>query len=200
MAKNASRQSELIMSKIYMIRGQKVMLDRDLAEMYGVETRRLNEQVKRNMDRLPISFMFKLTDKEVETMVSQNAIPSKQILGGSLPNVFSEHGVLMLANVLKSKQALQVSIRIIEIFTQLRELLLSNKDVLLKLEQLDKKITHIGFDVKMHDGEIESIFELINEIKEDKRKIELPKNSIGFPTKSSGKEQVSMKQIKSKRK
>jgi hypothetical protein len=89
MAKNIITRSELIMNKIYMVRGHKVMLDRDLAEMYEVETRRLNEQVKRNIDRFPKSFMFKLTEKEIETMVSQNAIPSKQILGGSLPNVFN---------------------------------------------------------------------------------------------------------------
>jgi predicted XRE-type DNA-binding protein len=130
---------EAIIHKIYQIRGQKAMLDRDLAELYGVETRRLNEQVKRNISRFPGTFMFKLTDKEVDVMVSQNAIPSKQALGGSLPHVFTEHGVLMLANVLKSGKAVEVSIKIIDIFVKLREALIGNQDILLKLEQLDKK-------------------------------------------------------------
>jgi hypothetical protein len=107
---------DLLLSKILQIRNQKVMIDRDLAEMYGVETRRLNEQVKRNADRFPENFAFKLTEEEVELMVSQNAIPSRQILGGSLPNAFTEHGVLMLANVLKSKKAIEVSLKIIDIF------------------------------------------------------------------------------------
>ena len=91
-----------ILNHIYAVRGQKVMPDRDLAEMYGVETGRLNELEKRNPKRFPANFMFRLSDEEVENMVSQNAIPSKQILGGSLPRAFTEHGVLMLANVLKS--------------------------------------------------------------------------------------------------
>ena len=86
------------------------MLDRDLADMYGVKPFRLREQVKRNADRFPEHFMFQLTDEEVNTMVSQNAIPSLKHLGGSLPLVFSEHGILMLANVIKSKQAITMSI------------------------------------------------------------------------------------------
>jgi hypothetical protein len=82
------------MNKIYLIRNHKVMLDRDLAELYGVKAIRLREQVKRNQERFPENFMFQLTEKEVENMVSQNAIPSRQHLGGSLPYAFTEHGVL----------------------------------------------------------------------------------------------------------
>ncbi len=171
----------MIINKIYLIRGQKVMIDRDIAELYGVETRRLNEQVKRNRNRFPDSFMFKLTEQEVEMMVSQNAIPSKQVLGGALPNVFTEHGVLMLANVLKTSKAVEVSIKIIDIFVRLREVLLTNQEILTKLEQIDKKIINLGFDVKMHDGEIETIFELIKEIVEEKKKPS-PRNPIGFKT------------------
>lgn len=163
------------------------MLDRDLAEMYGVETRRLNEQVKRNIERFPDSFMFKLTAAEVDYMVSQNAIPSKQVLGGSLPNAFTEHGVLMLANVLKSSKAVEVSIKIIDIFVRLREALISNQDILLKLEQLDKKIVNMGFDIKMHDGEIETIFELIKEMMQEKEKPAMIREPIGFKTKSNKK-------------
>jgi phage regulator Rha-like protein len=109
------------------------MLDRDLAELYGVKSIRLREQVKRNINRFPTNFMFQLSDEEADAMVSQNAIPSKQHLGCSLPYVFSEYGVLMLANILKSERAIQVSIKLVEIFIKLREMLLTHKDILLKL-------------------------------------------------------------------
>ncbi|WP_233603034.1 ORF6N domain-containing protein [Pedobacter sp. KBW06] len=127
--KNAVVPDEVVLSKIYLLRNQKVMLDRDLAELYGVKPIRLREQVKRNKDRFPENFMFQLTEEEVSNMVSQNAIPSKQALGGTFPYVFTEHGVLMLSNVLKSERALKMSIRIIEIFVKLRETLLLHKDV-----------------------------------------------------------------------
>jgi len=105
MSKELIISDEVVISKIHYIRGQKVMFDRDLAELYGVKAIRLREQVKRNPGKFPEHFMFQLTNKEVETMVSQNAIPSKQHLGGALPYVFTEHGVLQLANVLKSERA-----------------------------------------------------------------------------------------------
>ena len=84
---------EVLINKIYLIRGKKVMLDRDLAELYEAKTIRLREQVSRNITRFPVHFMFRLTDKEADNMVSQNAIPSKKHLGGHLPFVFTEHGV-----------------------------------------------------------------------------------------------------------
>ena len=172
---------ELISSKIYLIRGQKVMLDRDLAERYGVETRRLNEQVKRNIKRFPERYMYKLEEKEVEFMVSQNAIPSKQVLGGTLPNVFTEHGVLMLANVLKSEKAIEVSLKIIDVFIRLREMIVNHKDILIKLEQIDKKIINLGLDIKSHDGEIETLFELVDEIrKESEKPKKLKRIPIGY--------------------
>src|ERR1043166_244944 len=118
---------EIIMNKILLLRRQKIMLDRDLAELYGVKPIRLREQVKRNLIRFPENFMFHLTEQEVEAIVSQNAIPSKQHLGGYLLFAFKEHGVLMLANVLKSVRALQVSVRIIEIFVKMKEILLTHK-------------------------------------------------------------------------
>src|SRR6187431_930962 len=90
---------QVLLNKIYLIRKHKVMLDRDLAELYGVKAIRLREQVKRNQQRFPENFMFQLRENEVDNMVSQNAIPSKQHLGGTLPYAFTEHGVLMLANV-----------------------------------------------------------------------------------------------------
>jgi phage regulator Rha-like protein len=131
---------EVVMNKIYVIRNQKVMLDRDLAELYGAKSIRLREQVKRNLSKFPPHFMFQLTEIEVEIMVSQNAIPSKSHLGGTLPYVFTEHGVLMLANVLKSERAIQVSIRIIELFVKLREMLLANAELRYEIEKIKKKL------------------------------------------------------------
>jgi len=110
-----------ISSKILTLRGQQVMLDRDLADLYGVKSIRLREQVKRNSERFPNDFMFQLTDNEVEVMVSQNAIPSKQHLGGALPYAFTEEGIYMLATVLNTKVAVQTNISIIRTFKKLRE-------------------------------------------------------------------------------
>jgi phage regulator Rha-like protein len=176
MSKNVAISDEVVMNKIYLIRGQKIMLDRDLAELYGVKAIRLREQVKRNQIRFPENFMFQLIEKEVENMVSQNAIPSKQHLGGALPYAFTEHGVLMLANVLKSEQAITMSIRIIEIFVKLRETLLTHKDVLLKLEKLERKAVS-------HDGDIKLIFKYLRELLNPKTE---PMRKIGYKRKDEG--------------
>ncbi len=119
-------------------------------------------------------------------MKSQNATSS---WGGrrKLPNAFTEHGVLMLSSVLNSRTAIQVNIQVIRVFTKLRKALLTHQDILLKLEQLDKKIINLGFDVKMHDGEIETIFELVKEIMEEKNKPQEPRTPIGFKPKNTGK-------------
>jgi len=161
---------EVVMNKIYQIRDHKVMFDRDLAELYGAKAIRLREQVKRNQERFPDNFMFQLTEMEVENMVSQNAIPSRQHLGGYLPYVFTEHGVLMLASVLKSEQEIKMSIRIIEIFVKLREVLLTHKDILLKLEQLEKRAFR-------QDGDIKLIFKYLRELLNPKTR---PLRKIGF--------------------
>lgn len=164
---------EVVMNKIYLIRNLKVMLDRDLAELYGVKAIRLREQVKRNQERFPENFMFQLTEMEVEAMVSQNAIPSKKHLGGYLPFAFTEHGVLMLANVLKSDQAITMSIRIIEIFVKLREALLTHKDILLKIEQLERKSVQYDEDIKV-------IFQYLRELLNPQSQ---PMRKIGFKQK-----------------
>ncbi len=129
---------EAVISKIYLIRNQKVMLDRDLAELYGVETRVLNQAVKRNESRFPSDFMFQLDEQELKNLISQIVTSS---WGGhrKLPFAFTEHGVLMLSNVLKSDRAIKVSIVIIRVFTKMRELLTTHKDILRKREQLEKK-------------------------------------------------------------
>jgi phage regulator Rha-like protein len=161
---------EVVMNKIYLIRNQKVMLDKDIAELYGVKPIRLREQVKRNLERFPDNFMFQLTENEAEIMVSQIAIPSKQALGGHFPYAFTEHGVLMLANVLRSERAIKMSIRIIEIFVKLREMLLSHADILLKLEQLEGKFLKQDTDIRL-------IFECLKELLVQKHE---PPRKIGF--------------------
>lgn len=153
----AGPHSGIITEKILLLRGQRVMLDRDLAELYGVRSIRLREQVKRNRTRFPGSFMFQLTDKELREVVSQNAIPSPSHTGGTLPYAFTEHGVLMLANVLKSERAVAMSIRIIEVFVRMREMVTAHKDILLKLEQLERKT--VG-----HDEDIATIFHYLKEL------------------------------------
>jgi phage regulator Rha-like protein len=163
---------EVVMNKIYVIRNQKVMLDRDLAELYGAKSIRLREQVKRNLSKFPPHFMFQLTEIEVEIMVSQNAIPSKSHLGGTLPYVFTEHGVLMLANVLKSERAIQVSIRIIELFVKLREMLLANAELRYEIEKIKKKLDN-------QDKNMEIVFRYLDELLEKKENPK-PRTKIGY--------------------
>jgi hypothetical protein len=170
MGENFIIPDETIISKIYQLRSTSVMLDRDLAILFDVKTFRLREQVKRNKMRFPENFMFQLTENEVDVMVSQNAIPSKQYLGGHLPFVFTEHGVLQLSNVLKSERANQISIKIIELFIKMREMLLTHKDILLQLEEMRKSI-------KNNDERVDMIYNyLVQFINEQKK----PRNEIGF--------------------
>jgi hypothetical protein len=133
-------QSE-ISSRILTLRGKQVILDRDLAELYQVKATRLREQVKRNSKRFPDDFMFQLTDNEVELMVSQNAIPSKQHLGGALPYAFTEQGVYMLATVLNSDVAIDVNIAIMRTFTKLREFSKHYNALAKQLIEVDRKHT-----------------------------------------------------------
>lgn len=130
---------ELVLSKIYVFRKQKVMLDSDLAALYGLETKQINQAVKRNPDRFPADFMFQLSEEEFEILKSQIVTSS---WGGrrKLPSVFTEHGVLMLSSVLNSKKAVAVNIRIMRIFTRMRDLLLTHQDVLLQLEEINKRV------------------------------------------------------------
>jgi hypothetical protein len=144
-----------IRSKILLIRGQKVMLDVDLAELYGVETRVLNQAVKRNPERFPEDFMFQLTDEEAENLRSQIVTSS---WGGRryLPYAFTEHGALMLGNVLKSEQAVEMSLMVVRAFVRMRELVAGNKELAQKLNQLERK-------VGAHD---KAIAEIINAIRQ----------------------------------
>jgi hypothetical protein len=164
---------ETIISKIYQLRNKSVMLDRDLAELYDVKAYRLREQVKRNINRFPENFMFQLTEKEVEFMVSQNAIPSKQHLGGYLPYAFTEHGVLQLSNVLKSERANLISIKIIELFVKMREMLMTHKDILMQLEEMRKSIAG-------QEDRVDLIYNYLVQFIDKQKK---PRTEIGFKSK-----------------
>ncbi|MEO6844987.1 MAG: ORF6N domain-containing protein [Ginsengibacter sp.] len=161
-----------INNKIYVIRGEKVMLDKDLSEMYGVETKQLKRQVKRIIDRFPKDFMFELTTKEFENLRSQIGTSS---WGGTRysPMAFTEQGVAMLSSILNSKTAIEVNIRIIRVFTKMREYALTHKEILLQLAKLEKEVS-----VNNHD--IENIFLVLKELIEKQQKPLPPRNKMGF--------------------
>jgi len=160
-----------VVNKIYEIRGSKVMLDSDLADLYGVETKRLNEQLRRNIERFPEDFMFKLTENEWEILRSQIATSKTQRGGRTyLPNVFTEHGVLMLSSILSSPQAIQVNIQIVRIFTRLRQLLSESSELKLEIEEIKKKINN-------QDKNIELVFSYLDELTEKKSR---PRKRIGY--------------------
>ncbi len=125
---------ERIERSILLIRGQKVMLSTHLADLYNVETRILNQAVKRNIRRFPEDFMFQLNSVEAEQLVSQNVIPHKKYFGGSLPYAFTEQGIAMLSSVLNSERAINVNIEIMRAFVRLRQILSSNRDLTKKLD------------------------------------------------------------------
>ena len=135
--------SDQIEKRIYLIRGQRVLLDTDLAGIYGVQTKRLNEQVKRNLDRFPDDFMFQLTADELANLRSQFAT-SSELHGGrrTLPYAFTEHGAIMLASVLNSPVAVAASIQVVRAFVHLRQMLLSHEELAQKLNALERKYDH----------------------------------------------------------
>lgn len=164
---------EMIERKIYLIRGHKVMLDKDLAELYEVPTRRLNEQVKRNIGRFPSDFMFQLTAGETDNLRSQIATSSSAHGGRRyLPFVFTEQGVAMLSSVLNSERAVQVNIAIIRAFVKLREMIASNKDLAKRLDDLEKK----------YDSQFKIVFDAIRQLMTPP---ETKKRKIGFEVRES---------------
>lgn len=166
MPENFLIPSERIVSKIYVIRNRKVMLDRDLAELYGVKTMVLNQAVKRNMKRFPQDFMFKLDKSEFKSLISQIVISKR---GGtrSEPFAFTEQGVAMISSILKSDRAIAVNIQIIRTFTRIRELLATNEILQHKIMEMEKK----------YDGKIREIFSTLEFMKMLDKK---PKRKIGF--------------------
>jgi phage regulator Rha-like protein len=167
-----SLNDEIILSRIYLIRGQKIMLDRDLAELYGVPVKVFNQSIKRNSARFPEDFMFRLTKEEDECSRSHFVTLNKGRGSNTkyLPYAFTEQGVAMLSSVLNSERAIKVNIQIIRIFTRMREILSTHKDVLLKLEEIEKKIG-------IHDQEIQVIFEYLKQLLNPPNP---PRRRIGF--------------------
>ncbi|RZB30437.1 MAG: hypothetical protein SRB1_02717 [Desulfobacteraceae bacterium Eth-SRB1] len=165
---------ESIVNKIVFIRDEKVMLDRDLADLYGVETGALNRAVKRNTERFPEDFMFQATGEEAELLRCQTGI-SKPGRGGRryLPYVFTEQGVAMLSSVLNSKRAIDVNIAIIRAFVQLRKMIASNNKLAQKLAELEQHL-------ESHDEQIQAIFETIRQLMTPPEK---PRKKIGFVVK-----------------
>lgn len=163
---------EVLMNKIYIIRSQKVMLDRDLAELYGVETKRLKEQVKRNIERFPDDFMFELTKQEAEISRSQIATLKQGENIKYLPYVFTEHGILMLSSVLNSPKAIQMNIQIMRVFTRIRQSLTDNTELRLIIEEIRKKTDN-------NTKNIEVVFQYFDELI-DKTEKPKPRTQIGY--------------------
>lgn len=164
---------EIIEKKIFLMRGQKVIIDRDLAELYGVATKRLNEQVKRNKERFPVDFMFQLTISEKAELVA-NCDRFKSLKHStSLPYAFTEHGAIMLASILNSQKAVEASVYVVRAFVRLREILSTHKELALKLRELEQKFGE-------HDEQIRDIIEAINQLIAPPVK---PKRQIGFHVK-----------------
>lgn len=171
MSDNLIISNEIIADKIYFIRNQKVMLDRDLASLYGVETRVLNQAVKRNIARFPDDFMFEVSKEELDNLISQIVTSS---WGGTrkLPFAFTEHGVMMLSSVLKSDKAIQTNIQIMRTFTKVKQMLLDTSEMKINILQIQKKLEN-------HDKNIELVFSYLEELNE-KKEDEKPRVKIGY--------------------
>lgn len=170
--------NEIIVNQIYHIRGRSVMIDRDLATLYGVPTRRLNEQVKRNIRRFPEDFMFRLTRRELAIWKSQIATSNNVRMGlRKLPYAFTEQGVAMLSSVLNSSIAIEVNIAIIRVFTRLREVQLSNKEILLKLERISGSMLRNEHRITKNEKDILEVFRAIKALLSPSLK---PMRKIGF--------------------
>ena len=169
MSKDITIPDETITSKIYLIREQKVMLDSDLAELYQVQTKLLKRQVRRNIERFPEDFMFELTKEESDNLRSQFGTSR---WGGSryIPMVFTEQGVAMLSSVLNSSRAIAVNIRIIRVFTKIREMLTDNLNIKLEIEEIKKNLSN-------QNKNIELVFQYLDELIEKKEK---PITKIGY--------------------
>ena len=165
-----------IESRILLLRGHKAMLDKDLAELYGVKPIALRQQVKRNTDRFPDDFMFQLNNSETALLVSQTVIPSKASLGGYLPYVFTQEGVAMLSSVLRSKRAVTINIQIMRAFVRMREMLETSAKFAAKLKELEDRLD-------MHDENTIVIMDTLRKLlKVTKGNTSVPQKKIGFDT------------------
>jgi len=163
---------EIIMNQIYLIRGQKVMLDFDLAKLYEVETKQLKRQVRRNIDRFPEDFMFELTQEEYSFSRSQNGTLKQGANIKYSPMVFTEQGVSMLSSVLNSSRAIKVNIQIIRIFTRIRQMYIDNTDIRLEIEKIKSKLDN-------QDKNMEIVFRYLDELI-DKKEVLQERKRIGY--------------------
>jgi hypothetical protein len=169
---------EIVLNKIYVIRGEKVMIDRDLAELYGVETKRLKEAVRRNLNRFPEDFMFEMDKEEFQNWRTQFATsnPSDAMGLRYAPFCFTEQGVTMLSCVLSSDRAIAMNIQIMRLFTRMRKMILTHQEILTQLEQMRQKMTG-------HDERIDLIFEYLEKLEDGQQKEpepEKPRRPIGY--------------------
>jgi hypothetical protein len=164
---------EMIVSKIYQFRGKKVMLSHDLAELYQVETKVLNQQVKRNPGKFPERYMFRLNQREYQSLRSQNVTLKWGEHSKYPPYAFTEHGILMLSSVLRSERADKVNMLIVDTFVKLNEMLLTHKDILMKLEEMERKVA----------GQDEKILMIFNYLKQFIKEQETPRKQIGYKNK-----------------
>jgi hypothetical protein len=171
-------QDEILANKIHFMCGMKVMIDRDLAELYGVETKVLKQAVKRNMERFPPDFMFELNKEEFKNWRSQFVTSNSDKMGlRHLPFAFTEQGVIMLSSVLTSDRAIQMNIRVVRVFIRLREIISTNKEFLVKLEQLENK-------VGKHSEEIHAIFSVLKKLLNPSIPSAPPKKVVGYKFKT----------------
>jgi phage regulator Rha-like protein len=161
---------EQLLGRLHLIRGQRVMLDRDLAELYGVEVRLLKQAVRRNMDRFPESFMFELSLEEDHALRSRTVTLKQGEHAKYPPFAFTERGILMLANVLRSERAIAVSIRVVDLFVRMRQVMLAHQDILLRLEQLERRVGEQGADIQLLFHHLKQLFAPPSE----------PRKRIGF--------------------
>ncbi len=167
--------------RIITVRDEKVMLDSDLAELYGVETRTLNQSVTRNQERFPEDFMFKLTNGEWGALKERD--PQLKNWGGKRknPRVFTEHGVLMLSSVLNSERAVQVNIRIVRVYSRMRRMILNDKEVFRKLEGLEKEMKEKSGKLEQHDQQLQKIFKTLKQLLGSEQK---SRRKVGYDTPS----------------
>ena len=185
MAKTAIAVAKKVDSKIFLLRGQRVILGTDLAELYGVEARHLNQQVKRNAKRFPFAFCFQLSAHEFKTLRSQNVISSEGHGGTRYrPHVFTEHGAIMAATVLNSERAIEMSVFVVLAFVRMRRSIVENRHILTKLAELERRL-------ESHDGDIQ---DLMNAIRELMAPSEPSRSYIGFEVPS----ELSDKNVKSR--
>jgi phage regulator Rha-like protein len=180
MAKTAIMMARKVDSKIFVLRGQRVILDTDLAELYGVQARHLNQQVKRNAKRFPLAFRFQLSEQEFKVLRSQNVISSEGHGGTRYrPYVFTEHGTIMAATVLNSKRAIEMSVFVVLAFVRMRRAIAGNRHILTKLAELERRL-------ESHDADIQDLMEAIRELMSPD---EPSRSRIGFevPSNPSGK-------------